>query len=161
MLNVGQLNEGFVLDHIEAGKSMMIYNNLGLGELDCQVAIIKNARSSKMGRKDIIKIEGGLDLVDLDVLGFIDHNITVNIIKDGQIVDKKSLSLPKQITNVIKCKNPRCITSIEQGLDHVFVLLTLLSRYTDVNTVKRNILVNNIPQYNIRTALLYKLKVLM
>ena len=113
MLNVGQLNEGFVLDHIEAGKSMMIY---------CQVAIIKNARSSKMGRKDIIKIEGGLDLVDLDVLGFIDHNITVNIIKDGQIVDKKSLSLPKQITNVIKCKNPRCITSIEQGLDHVFVL---------------------------------------
>ena len=108
MLNVGQLNEGFVLDHIEAGKSMMIYNNLGLGELDCQVAIIK--------------IEGGLDLVDLDVLGFIDHNITVNIIKDGQIVDKKSLSLPKQITNVIKCKNPRCITSIEQGLDHVFVL---------------------------------------
>ena len=113
MLNVGQLNEGFVLDHIEAGKSMMIYNNL---------AIIKNARSSKMGRKDIIKIEGGLDLVDLDVLGFIDHNITVNIIKDGQIVDKKSLSLPKQITNVIKCKNPRCITSIEQGLDHVFVL---------------------------------------
>ena len=101
MLNVGQLNEGFVLDHIEAGKSMMIYNNLGLGELDCQVAIIKNARSSKMGRKDII---------------------TVNIIKDGQIVDKKSLSLPKQITNVIKCKNPRCITSIEQGLDHVFVL---------------------------------------
>ena len=110
MLNVGQLNEGFVLDHIEAGKSMMIYNNLGLGELDCQVAIIKNARSSKMGRKDIIKIEGGLDLVDLD------------IIKDGQIVDKKSLSLPKQITNVIKCKNPRCITSIEQGLDHVFVL---------------------------------------
>jgi len=122
MLNVGQLNEGFVLDHIEAGKSMMIYNNLGLGELDCQVAIIKNARSSKMRRKDIIKIEGGLDLVDLDVLGFIDHNITVNIIKDGQIVDKKSLSLPKQITNVIKCKNPRCITSIEQGLDHVFVL---------------------------------------
>ena len=83
MLNVGQLNEGFVLDHIEAGKSMMIYNNLGLGELDCQVAIIKNARSSKMGRKDIIKIEGGLDLVDLDVLGFIDHNITVNIIKDA------------------------------------------------------------------------------
>ena len=161
MLNVGQLNEGFVLDHIEAGKSMMIYNNLGLGELDCQVAIIKNARSSKMGRKDIIKIEGGLDLVDLDVLGFIDHNITVNIIKDGQIVDKKSLSLPKQITNVIKCKNPRCITSIEQGLDHVFVLSDPVSRYTDVNTVKRNILVNNIPQYNIRTALLYKLEVLM
>ena len=119
MLNVGQLNEGFVLDHIEAGKSMMIYNNLGLDKLDCCVAIIKNARSNKMGKKDIIKIEGGLDLVDLDVLGFIDHNITVNIIKDGQIVEKKALSLPTQITNVIKCKNPRCITSIEQELDHV------------------------------------------
>ena len=122
MLNVGQLNEGFVLDHIEAGKSMMIYNNLGLDKLDCCVAIIKNARSNKMGKKDIIKIEGGLDLVDLDVLGFIDHNITVNIIKDGQIVEKKALSLPTQITNVIKCKNPRCITSIEQELDHVFIL---------------------------------------
>ena len=120
MLNVGQLNEGFVLDHIEAGKAMDIYNNLGLGKLDCQVAIIKNARSSKMGRKDIIKIEGGL--VDLDAIGFIDHNITVSIIKNGEIVEKKTLSLPKQITNVIKCKNPRCITSIEQELDQVFIL---------------------------------------
>ena len=81
-----------------------------------------NEGSNKMGKKDIIKIEGGLDLVDLDVLGFIDHNITVNIIKDGQIVEKKALSLPTQITNVIKCKNPRCITSIEQELDHVFIL---------------------------------------
>ena len=161
MLNVGQLNEGFVLDHIEAGKSMMIYNNLGLGELDCQVAIIKNARSSKMGRKDIIKIEGGLDLVDLDVLGFIDHNITVNIIKDGQIVDKKSLSLPKQITNVIKCKILDVLLLLNRVLTTYLFFLTLLSRYTDVNTVKRNILVNNIPQYNIRTALLYKLEVLM
>ena len=110
MLNVGQLNEGFVLDHIEAGKAMDIYNNLGLGKLDCQVAIIKNARSSKMGRKDIIKIEGGLDLVDLDAIGFIDHNITVSIIKNGEIVEKKTLSLP------------RCITSIEQELDQVFIL---------------------------------------
>ena len=122
MLNVGQLNEGFVLDHIEAGKSMMIYNNMGVANDTCKFQFSKNPKTSKMGRKDIIKIEGGLDLVDLDVLGFIDLNITVNIIKDGQIVDKKSLSLPKQITNVIKCKNPRCITSIEQGLDHVFVL---------------------------------------
>ncbi|MDD6334515.1 MAG: aspartate carbamoyltransferase regulatory subunit [Clostridia bacterium] len=122
MLNVGQLNEGFVLDHIEAGKAMMIYNNLGLDKLDCQVAIIKNARSNKMGKKDIIKIEGGLDLVDLDVLGFIDHNITVNIIKNGEIVEKKRLSLPSEIVNIIKCKNPRCITSIEQGLKHIFVL---------------------------------------
>ena len=111
-----------VLYWIKAGKAMDIYNNLGLGKLDCQVAIIKNARSSKMGRKDIIKIEGGLDLVDLDAIGFIDHNITVSIIKNGEIVEKKTLSLPKQITNVIKCKNPRCITSIEQELDQVFIL---------------------------------------
>ncbi|MBQ2473198.1 MULTISPECIES: aspartate carbamoyltransferase regulatory subunit [Lachnospira] len=122
MLNVGQLNEGFVLDHIEAGKAMEIYNKLGLGLLDCQVAIIKNARSNKMGKKDIIKIEGGLDLVDLDALGFIDHNITVNVIKNGEIVEKKTLSLPKEITNIIFCNNPRCITSIEQGLKHVFFL---------------------------------------
>ncbi len=122
MLNVGQLNNGFVLDHIEAGKSMMIYHNLGLDKLDCQVAIIKNARSNKMGRKDIIKIEAALDTVDLDVLGFIDHNITVNLIKDGEIVEKKRLSLPLEITDVIKCKNPRCITSVEQELKHVFIL---------------------------------------
>ena len=122
MLNIGGLNEGFVLDNIDAGKAKMIYNYLGLDKLDCCVAIIKNARSNKMGKKDIIKIEGGLDLVDLDVLGFIDHNITVNIIKDGKIVEKKRLSLPKKITNVIKCKNPRCITSIEQELKHIFIL---------------------------------------
>ena len=122
MLNVGQLNEGFVLDHIEAGKAMQLYSSLHLDKLDCQVAIIKNAKSNVMGKKDIIKIEGGLDLVDLDVLGFIDHNITVNIIKDGVIVEKKRLTLPKQIVNIIQCKNPRCITSIEQELDHVFVL---------------------------------------
>ena len=121
-MNIDGVNTGIVLDHIKAGKSMQIYDNLGLGKLDCQVAIIKNARSNKMGKKDIIKIEGGLDLVDLDVLGFIDHNITVNIIKNGEIVEKKRLSLPKRITNVIKCKNPRCITSIEQELDHVFTL---------------------------------------
>lgn len=122
MLNVGQLNNGFVLDHIKAGKSMEIYKHLGLDKLDCCVAIIKNARSNKMGKKDIIKIEGGLDIVDLDILGFIDYNITVNVIKDGQIVDKKMLNLPKRVTNVIKCKNPRCITSIEQELPHVFLL---------------------------------------
>ena len=122
MLNVGELNEGFVLDHIEAGKAMMIYNYLGLDKLDCQVAIIKNARSGKMGKKDIIKIEGGLDLVDLDVLGFVDHNITVNIIKDEKIVAKKDLKLPKQVVNVIKCKNPRCITVAEPQLDAIFLL---------------------------------------
>lgn len=122
MLNVGELHNGIVLDHIKAGKSMQIYYNLGLDKLDCCVAIIKNARSNKMGKKDIIKIEGGIDLVDLDILGFIDHNITVNIIVDSKIVSKKDLALPKTITNVIKCKNPRCITSIEQELDHIFVL---------------------------------------
>ena len=121
-LNVGRLEEGFVLDHIQAGKSMEIYKYLHLDKLDCCVAIIKNAKSSKMGKKDIIKIECPIDFMDLDILGFIDHNITVNIIKDSQIVDKKVLHLPKEITNVIRCKNPRCITSIEQELDHVFVL---------------------------------------
>lgn len=122
MLNISGLNEGIVLDHIPAGKSMDIYKYLGLGELDCQVAIIKNARSNKMERKDIIKIEGGLDVIDLDVLGFIDHNITVNIIRNGEIVEKKVLKLPKKLINVIKCKNPRCITSIEQELPHIFTL---------------------------------------
>ena len=122
MLNVGQINEGVVLDHITAGKSMTIYHDLGLDKLDCTVAIIKNARSNKMGRKDIIKIEGGLDKLDLQVLGYIDHNITVNIIRDDKIVEKKRLKLPSRITNVIRCKNPRCITSIEQELPHIFYL---------------------------------------
>lgn len=122
MLNVGRMEEGIVLDHIKAGYSMSIYNYLNLDKLDCSVAIIKNAISQKMGRKDIIKIQGGLDLVDLDVLGYIDHNITINIIKGGEVVEKKTLSLPKKITNVIRCRNPRCITSLERGLDHVFVL---------------------------------------
>ena len=121
-LNVSSLSEGFVLDHIEAGKSMDIYRYLNLDKLDCCVAIIKNATSKKLGRKDIIKIECPIDVIDLDVLGFIDHNITVNIIQSNKIIEKKCLQLPKEITNVIKCKNPRCITSIEQELDHVFVL---------------------------------------
>lgn len=122
MLNISGLKEGIVLDHIEAGKSLEIYYNLGLDKLECQVAIIKNARSNKMGRKDIIKIEGQIENLDLQVLGFIDHNITVNIIQDSVITEKKTLSLPEQITNVIHCKNPRCITSVEQELPHVFHL---------------------------------------
>ena len=122
MLNVGRLSEGVVLDHIKAGKSMTIYHDLKLDKLDCCVAIIKNAKSDKMRRKDIIKVECPIDTLNLDILGFIDHNITVNIIKDGEIVEKKELSLPKEIRNVIRCKNPRCITSIEQELDHVFIL---------------------------------------
>lgn len=122
MLNVGAIQEGVVLDHIKAGRSMTIYHDLKLGKMDCTVAIIKNARSNKMGKKDIIKIECPVDMINLDILGYIDHNITVNIVKDGVIVEKKDVKLPKQIVNVIKCKNPRCITSIEQGLDQVFVL---------------------------------------
>lgn len=121
-LNVSGISEGFVLDHIQAGKSMDIYHYLRLDKLDCCVAIIKNAKSNKMGKKDIMKIECPIDVIDLDILGFIDHNITINIIQDEKIVEKKRLKLPKEITNVIKCKNPRCITSIEQELDHVFVL---------------------------------------
>lgn len=122
MLNVGAITEGFVLDHIKAGNSMRIYHDLQLDKLDCTVAIIKNAKSNKMSKKDIIKVECPIEMLDLDILGFIDHNITVNIIKDEKIVEKKVLKLPERVTNVIKCKNPRCITSIEQGLDHVFVL---------------------------------------
>ena len=122
MLNISGLKEGIVLDHIQAGKSLDIYYHLGLDKLECQVAIIKNAKSSKMGRKDIIKIEGALENLDLKVLGYIDHSITVNIIKDSRIIEKKTLKLPKKITNVIHCKNPRCITSIEQELPHVFFL---------------------------------------
>ena len=121
-LNVGRIVEGFVLDHIEAGKSMEIYQYLELDKLDCVIAIIKNAKSSKMGKKDILKIECPIDYIDLDILGFIDHNITVNIIANEEIVQKKVLSLPQKITNVISCKNPRCITTTEQELDHVFLL---------------------------------------
>ena len=122
MLNVGKIEEGFVLDHIEAGKSLSLYHHLQLDKLDCTVAIIKNARSNIQVKKDILKVECDVDMLDLDVLGFIDHNITVNVIKNGEIVEKKKLQLPKQIKHVIRCKNPRCITSIEQGLPHVFVL---------------------------------------
>lgn len=122
MLKIGKIEEGFVLDHIQAGKSLSIYEHLGLDKLDCTVAIIKNARSDKLGKKDILKVECDINMLDLDVLAFIDHNITVNVIKDGEIVDKRDLELPKQIKNVIKCKNPRCITSIEQELPHIFFL---------------------------------------
>ena len=122
MLNVGAIKEGFVLDHIKAGMSLSIYHDLKLDELYCCVAIIKNAKSNKMGKKDILKVECNIDNLDLDILGFIDHNITVNIIKDERIVEKRALKLPTSVTNVIKCKNPRCITSIEQELDQIFLL---------------------------------------
>ena len=121
MLNIGGLNEGVVIDHIKAGGAMEIYNYLGLEKLDCSVAIIKNAKSNKMGKKDIIKIEGPIT-VNLDILGALDENITINVIRDNEIVEKRTLELPEVVTNVIKCKNPRCITSIEQELEHRFKL---------------------------------------
>lgn len=122
MLNISGIHEGFVLDHIQACMSLRIYHDLKLDQLDCTVAIIKNAKSNKMGKKDIIKVECPIDALDLDILGFIDHRITVNVIKDDKIVEKKALHLPKEVHNVISCKNPRCITSIEQELEQIFVL---------------------------------------
>ncbi|RPF48910.1 aspartate carbamoyltransferase regulatory subunit [Hydrogenoanaerobacterium saccharovorans] len=121
MINVDSLNRGVVIDHIRAGKAMEIYKYLELDRLDCSVAIIKNAKSRKMGKKDIIKIDENID-INLDVLGFIDPNISINIINEGGLIEKKKLKLPDQVTNVIKCINPRCITSIEQGINHIFKL---------------------------------------
>ena len=122
MLNVGKIEEGFVLDHIKAGGSLAIYHQLGLDKLDDMVAIIKNAPSEKSGKKDILKVECDINALDLDVLAFIDHNITVNVIKNGEIKEKRSLVLPREIRNIIRCHNPRCITSIEQGLPQIFYL---------------------------------------
>ena len=120
-MNIDSIHNGIVLDHIKAGKAMEIYRFLGLDALDCSVAIIKNAPSKKQGRKDIIKIDSEMNL-DLNILGFIDPMITVNFIRDGKLIEKKHLTLPRQIRDVLRCKNPRCITSAEQELPHVFVL---------------------------------------
>lgn len=144
MLNVGKIEEGFVLDHIQAGKSMDIYEHLGLDKMDCTVAIIKNARSKIMGKKDILKVECDIDTLDLDVLAYIDHNITINVIKAGEIVEKRVLSLPKEVKNVIRCHNPRCITSIEQGIQHMFYLAdsrhkTYRCRYCDEKYTEQEI----------------------
>ena len=121
MLNIDSIQNGIVIDHIQAGKGMRIYELLELDKLDCCVALIKNARSSKLGRKDIIKIEGDL-AINFDVLGFIDNNITVCTIKNGELVKKENIVLPRRLKNVVKCKNPRCITSTEENLDQIFVL---------------------------------------
>ena len=120
-MNIDSIRNGIVIDHIQAKKGLEIYDKLKLYELNCSVAIITNARSNKLGRKDIIKIDRIIDL-DLDILGYIDSNITIDIIKDDKLVDKYHVELPKKIVNIVKCKNPRCITSIEQELDHVFLL---------------------------------------
>ena len=118
---IGQIKDGIVLDHITAGKSMEIYNVLKLGKLDCNVAMIQNAQSTKMGKKDIIKIGTLMDL-DLDILGYIDPGITVNIVRDGKVDKRYHLHLPERIVGVIKCKNPRCITSVEVNAVHEFRL---------------------------------------
>ena len=120
-MNIDSIKNGIVIDHIPAGRSMTLYRLLGLDDLDCSVAIIKNVTSKKMGKKDIIKIDSQLD-VNLDLLGFIDPNITVNIIRDGVRVEKKQMALPEEITGVLSCKNPRCITSVEQELPQRFKL---------------------------------------
>jgi len=120
-MTIDEIKNGIVIDHITAGKGMKIYSLLNLDNLDCSVAFIKNAPSRKMGRKDIIKIDADIT-VDTDILGYIDPDITVNIIKDGKNVEKKRIALPEKLTNVITCKNPRCISSTEQELPHVFKL---------------------------------------
>ncbi|MBQ1218321.1 MAG: aspartate carbamoyltransferase regulatory subunit [Clostridia bacterium] len=120
-MNIDSIRNGLVIDHISAGNGMKIYELLGLSELDCSIAIIKNAGSRKMGKKDIIKIDADLS-VDLDILGYVDPGITINVIKEGVLVEKKTVDLPETLTNVLKCKNPRCITSTEQELKHVFKL---------------------------------------
>ena len=118
---IGDIKNGIVLDHITAGKGMEIYNVLHLGQLDCTVALIKNADSPKKGKKDIIKISTLMD-IDLDVLGYLDPGITVNIIREGDVAEQKKLALPERVVGVIKCKNPRCITSVEQEIVHEFKL---------------------------------------
>ena len=120
-MNVDSIKNGIVIDHITAGLGMTVYKLLGLDALDCPVAIIKNVSSRKMGKKDIIKIDADIEL-DLDILGYVDPGVTVNVIKESKLVEKKSIELPEKLVNVVKCKNPRCITTTEQELDHVFKL---------------------------------------
>ena len=120
-MNIDSIKNGFVIDHIKAGSGMAVYHYLNLEELDCPVAIIKNVTSGKMGKKDIIKIDADINL-DLDVLGYIAPDATVNVVKNSEIVDKMHLALPETVTDVIKCKNPRCITTTEQDIEHIFKL---------------------------------------
>ena len=120
-MNVDSIKNGIVIDHITAGRSMRLYELLGLDSLDCSVAIIKNVPSRKMGKKDIIKIDADIP-VNFDVIGFVDPGATVNIIRNSELQEKRSISMPDRLTNVLRCKNPRCITSTEQDLDHVFKL---------------------------------------
>ena len=120
-MNIDSIQNGIVLDHITAGTALQIYNDLHLDKLDCSVAIIKNVKSEKMGRKDILKIDQDID-INLDVLGYIDPDISVNIIKDGKLVEKRKIELPERLVGIKKCTNPRCITTTEQGIIHIFKL---------------------------------------
>lgn len=120
-MNIDSITDGVVIDHITAGRGMRLYELLGLDNLDCSVAIIKNVASKKTGRKDIIKIDADIE-IDLDIIGYVDPNATVNIIRSGKLCEKRTLQLPEMLTNVIKCKNPRCITSTEQEIKHIFKL---------------------------------------
>lgn len=120
-MRIDPINDGIVLDHITAGSGMKLYELLGLDRLDCSVAIIKNVSSEKMGKKDIIKIDSDIPL-NFDVIGYIDPGVSINIIRGGKLVEKRVIGMPELLTNVIKCKNPRCITSVEQELDHIFRL---------------------------------------
>ncbi len=120
-MKVDSILNGVVIDHITAGRALRIYELLNLENLDCSVALIKNVNSQKMGKKDIIKIDADTP-INFDVIGFIDPDATINIIKNGELVEKRNITMPETLTNVIKCKNPRCITSVEQEIDHVFKL---------------------------------------
>jgi len=120
-MTVDEIKNGIVIDHITAGKGMQIYNLLGLDGLECSIALIKNAPSRKMGKKDIIKIDANIE-INTDIIGYVDPDITVNVIKDGETVDKKTIELPEKLTNVLHCKNPRCITGTEQELPQIFKL---------------------------------------
>ena len=120
-MNIDSIKNGIVIDHITAGKGMEIYNLLNLGDLDCSVAIIKNVQSAKMGKKDIIKIDADID-IDMDILGYVDPGCTIDVIKNSELIEKKRPELPERLTNVIFCKNPRCITTTEQELPHIFKL---------------------------------------
>ena len=121
MMKIDSIKNGIVIDHISAGNSLKLYQLLKLDELDCSVAIIKNVSSAKTGKKDIIKIDADIN-IDMDILGYVDPDVTINIIKDGKVFEKAKIDLPETLRNVIFCKNPRCITSVENEIEHIFKL---------------------------------------
>ncbi len=139
-MKIDSIINGIVIDHIAAGRGMRLYHLLHLDDLDCSVAIIKNVHSQKMGRKDIIKVDAAID-IDTDVIGYVDPRATVNVIRNGQLVEKKAIALPEKLVNVIRCKNPRCISTTEQELPQVFLLTdrekgVYRCRYCETNAVR-------------------------